>query len=51
MSFLIAFFAMLFGCAILVPTLLGFMRLFGFYTIVNEGHCRVLCCSARFSPC
>jgi regulator of protease activity HflC (stomatin/prohibitin superfamily) len=40
-SFLIAFFATLFGCAILVPTLLGFMRLFGFYTIVNEGHCKV----------
>jgi regulator of protease activity HflC (stomatin/prohibitin superfamily) len=41
MNFLIAFISTLIGCAILVPTFLAFMRLFGFYTIVAEGHCKV----------
>ena len=41
MNFLIAFVSTLIGSAILVPTLLAFTRLFGFYTIVNEGHCKV----------
>jgi regulator of protease activity HflC (stomatin/prohibitin superfamily) len=41
MNFLIAFVSTLVGSAILVPTLLAFTRLFGFYTIVNEGHCKV----------
>jgi regulator of protease activity HflC (stomatin/prohibitin superfamily) len=41
MIFLIVFVSTLIGSAILVPTLLAFTRLFGFYTIVNEGHCKV----------
>jgi regulator of protease activity HflC (stomatin/prohibitin superfamily) len=41
MNFLIAFFATLFGFAIFVPTFLAFTRLFGFYTIVTEGTCKV----------
>ncbi|HEX3889657.1 MAG TPA: SPFH domain-containing protein, partial [Verrucomicrobiae bacterium] len=41
MNFLIAFISMLIGCTILVPMFLGLLRLFGFYTIVNEGHCKV----------
>src|SRR5476651_1081886 len=41
MNFLFAFAASLVGFAILVPVLLAFMRLFGFYTIVNEGHSKV----------
>jgi len=41
MNFLIAFGASLVGFSILVPVLLAFMRLFGFYTIVNEGHSKV----------
>ena len=41
MNFLIAFIATVIGCSILVPVLLAFTRLFGIYTIVNEGHCKV----------
>jgi len=41
MNFLIAFVASLVGFSILVPVLLAFTRLFGFYTIVNEGHSKV----------
>ncbi len=41
MNFLIAFVASLIGFSILVPVFLTFMRLFGFYTIVNEGRCKV----------
>ena len=41
MNFLIAFIGTIIGCSILVPVLLAFTRLFGFYTIVNEGHCKV----------
>ncbi|HEX3856086.1 MAG TPA: SPFH domain-containing protein [Verrucomicrobiae bacterium] len=41
MGFVIAFFSALVGCTILVPTVLAFTRLFGFYTIVNEGSCKV----------
>jgi regulator of protease activity HflC (stomatin/prohibitin superfamily) len=41
MNFLIAFVSTLVGCAILVPVILGFMRLFGFYAIVTEGSCKV----------
>jgi len=41
MNFLIAFVASLVGFSILMPVLLAFMRLFGFYTIVNEGHSKV----------
>ena len=40
-TFGIAFMATLIGSAIVVPMLLGFMRLFGFYTIVTEGTCKV----------
>jgi regulator of protease activity HflC (stomatin/prohibitin superfamily) len=41
MGFMIAFFATLAGCTILVPMFLAFTRLFGIYTIVNEGSCKV----------
>ena len=41
MGFVIAFFATLAGCTILVPMFLAFTRLFGIYTIVNEGSCKV----------
>ncbi len=41
MGFVIAFFATLIGCTILVPTILAFTRLFGFYTVVTEGSCKV----------
>src|SRR5271154_7519828 len=41
MGFIIAFFATLVGCTILVPTFLAFTRLFGFYTVVTEGSCKV----------
>jgi regulator of protease activity HflC (stomatin/prohibitin superfamily) len=41
MNFLIAFGASLAGFSILVPLVLAFTRLFGIYTIVNEGHCKV----------
>ena len=41
MNFLIAFVATIIGCTILVPVVLAFTRLFGIYTIVNEGHCKV----------
>jgi regulator of protease activity HflC (stomatin/prohibitin superfamily) len=40
-TFIGAFFATLVGSAIVVPMLLGFLRLFGFYTIVTEGSCKV----------
>ena len=40
-TFGIAFVATLVGSAIVVPMLLGFMRLFGFYTVVTEGTCKV----------
>ena len=41
MGFVIAFFATLAGCTILVPMFLAFARFFGVYTIVNEGSCKV----------
>jgi regulator of protease activity HflC (stomatin/prohibitin superfamily) len=41
MNFLIAFISTLIGFSILVPVILAFMRLFGFYTIVTEGSCKV----------
>jgi regulator of protease activity HflC (stomatin/prohibitin superfamily) len=41
MNFLIAFIASLIGFSILVPTFLAFMRLFGIYTTVTEGRCKV----------
>ena len=41
MNFLIAFIGTVIGCSILVPVLLAFTRLFGVYTIVNEGTCKV----------
>ena len=41
MGFVIAFFATLAGCTILVPMFLAFTRFFGIYTIVNEGSCKV----------
>jgi regulator of protease activity HflC (stomatin/prohibitin superfamily) len=40
-TFGIAFAATLIGSAIFVPTFLAFTRLFGIYTIVTEGHCKV----------
>ncbi|HZF02330.1 MAG TPA: SPFH domain-containing protein [Methylomirabilota bacterium] len=40
-TFGIAFFVTLVGCTILVPMLMGFARLFGLYTIVTEGSCKV----------
>jgi regulator of protease activity HflC (stomatin/prohibitin superfamily) len=40
-GFVIAFFATLAGCTILVPMFLAFTRFFGVYTIVNEGSCKV----------
>jgi regulator of protease activity HflC (stomatin/prohibitin superfamily) len=39
--FVVAFFASVFGFAILVPLLLGLTRFFGWFTIVNEGQCKV----------
>jgi regulator of protease activity HflC (stomatin/prohibitin superfamily) len=41
MNFLIAAGATFFGCFIAVPLLLGIAHLFGAYTIVNEGRCKV----------
>jgi regulator of protease activity HflC (stomatin/prohibitin superfamily) len=41
MNFLVAFVASLAGFSILVPVALALTRLFGIYTIVNEGHCKV----------
>ena len=41
MTFLIAFISTVIGCSILVPLLLAFLRLFGFYTIVEERQCKV----------
>jgi regulator of protease activity HflC (stomatin/prohibitin superfamily) len=41
MGFVIAFFATLAGCTVLVPMFLAFTRFFGVYTIVNEGSCKV----------
>ncbi len=40
-EFTIAIVATFFGCSILVPLLLGVIRAFGVYTIVNEGRCKV----------
>jgi regulator of protease activity HflC (stomatin/prohibitin superfamily) len=41
MGFVIAFFATLAGCTVVVPMFLAFTRFFGIYTIVNEGSCKV----------
>jgi regulator of protease activity HflC (stomatin/prohibitin superfamily) len=41
MGFVVAFFATLAGCTVLVPMFLAFTRFFGVYTIVNEGSCKV----------
>jgi regulator of protease activity HflC (stomatin/prohibitin superfamily) len=41
MGFVVAFFATLAGCTVLVPMFLAFARFFGVYTIVNEGSCKV----------
>ncbi|HVU28102.1 MAG TPA: SPFH domain-containing protein [Verrucomicrobiae bacterium] len=41
MIFIIAFFSSLVGWAIIVPMVLGLMRLFGLFTVVNEGRCKV----------
>lgn len=41
MSFLVAAFSTFIGMFIIVPILFGFMRAFGFYTIVEEGRCHV----------
>lgn len=40
-TFAIAFVSTLVGCTILVPALLALIRLFGIFTIVNEGSCKV----------
>ncbi|HEU6448675.1 MAG TPA: SPFH domain-containing protein [Verrucomicrobiae bacterium] len=40
-SFGIAFFAALIGFAIVVPLFLVMTRVFGFFTVVNEGRCKV----------
>ena len=40
-TFGIAFVATLVGCTIFVPVFLAFIRLFGFYTVVTEGSCKV----------
>ena len=40
-TFGIAFFATLIGFAIFVPVFLAFTRLFGLYTVVTEGSCKV----------
>jgi regulator of protease activity HflC (stomatin/prohibitin superfamily) len=41
MGFVVAFFATLAGCTVLVPMFLAFARFFGIYTIVSEGSCKV----------
>ena len=41
MIFLIAAGATFFGCTILVPIILGLARAFGWFTIVDEGRCKV----------
>jgi regulator of protease activity HflC (stomatin/prohibitin superfamily) len=41
MGFIVAFFATLAGCTVLVPMFLAFARFLGVYTIVNEGSCKV----------
>jgi regulator of protease activity HflC (stomatin/prohibitin superfamily) len=41
MNFITAFIATAICCSILVPLALGLARAFGFYTIVNEGRCKV----------
>jgi regulator of protease activity HflC (stomatin/prohibitin superfamily) len=41
MGFVVAFFATLAGCTVLVPMFLAFARFFGVYTIVSEGSCKV----------
>nr|AIA14081.1 SPFH domain / Band 7 family [uncultured bacterium] len=40
-SFIVAAFVTFIASFIIVPILLGLLRLFGFYTIVNEGTCQV----------
>ena len=40
-EFFIAIVATFIGCTILVPLVLGLIRAFGIYTIVNEGRCKV----------
>jgi regulator of protease activity HflC (stomatin/prohibitin superfamily) len=40
-TFAIAFVSTLVGSAVVVPALLALVRLFGFYTVVNEGTCKV----------
>jgi regulator of protease activity HflC (stomatin/prohibitin superfamily) len=41
MSFIAAFISTFIGMFIIVPIIFGFMRAFGFYTIVEEGRCHV----------
>jgi len=41
MNFIVAVISTFIGMFILVPILFGFMRAFGFYTIVEEGRCHV----------
>ena len=41
MTFLYTIVASFLGFSILVPVMFGFMRFFGFYTIVTEGTCQV----------
>ncbi|MEZ0255742.1 MAG: SPFH domain-containing protein [Chthoniobacter sp.] len=41
MSFVAAFIVTFIGMFIIVPIIFGFMRAFGFYTIVEEGRCHV----------
>jgi hypothetical protein len=51
MNFLIAFGATLIGFTILVPLVLALTRAFGFYTIVNEGRCKVYVLFAKCWRC
>jgi len=51
MGFVIAFFATLVGCTIFVPVFLAFIRLFGFYTVVTEGSCKVYMLFGKLSAC
>ena len=46
--FLIAALASFIGSFILIPVLLGLLRLFGLYTMVEEGSATCMCCSARW---
>jgi regulator of protease activity HflC (stomatin/prohibitin superfamily) len=41
MNFIAAFISTFIGMFIIVPIIFGFMRAFGFYTIVEEGRCHV----------